>query len=328
MEEKKSGFSVWLVAIGTLLGGLSGIAAVVTVVRDGDNPIARVVMDNRKIAEANSNAISQSNVADAAAEQNAWKAAVDINTPEAYEAYIASFPLGRYVGDAVSRRKLALEFRAWSIALQKNTPESYQIYLSAYPAGSRTEEARQRLEAIRKIRLTEPYSISNLDSINREIVLKAREASRNAESARDRARTRENGFYSYLTDEKIFLTEGFDGFFEGKISALDESWFGSSSCPMTGVWVWAPGDPSLPHQIAEARVEPTEECRGANSFIGVLVFKDGRKYEGEIEHPPFFFMRERQAHPYPHGRGAMWSKEGQLVGFGNWIDGNLQRNRR
>lgn len=66
-----------------------------------------------------------------AADEDKWENARYLDTPEAYEAYLVEFPLGKYVAEASSYLRSIDDRRAWEKAEGQNTIASYREYLES-----------------------------------------------------------------------------------------------------------------------------------------------------------------------------------------------------
>ncbi len=101
----------------------------------------------------------------ASPDTEAWAAASEADTPEAYESYLRAFPKGRF--GAAARIKLAglqrqaatatgslgpasSESAAWAAARQADELEALSSFLARYPSSRYSEEARQRIAQLRE----------------------------------------------------------------------------------------------------------------------------------------------------------------------------------
>ncbi|MBI3150122.1 MAG: SUMF1/EgtB/PvdO family nonheme iron enzyme [Betaproteobacteria bacterium] len=101
----------------------------------------------------------------ASPDTEAWAAASEADTPEAYQSYLRAFPKGRF--GAAARIKLAALHRqgtsaadsppqttnepaAWAAARQADDLEALANFLARYPSSRFAEEARQRMAKLRQ----------------------------------------------------------------------------------------------------------------------------------------------------------------------------------
>lgn len=79
--------------------------------------------------------------------QQAWEEARAANTPEAYEAFVASFPDGEFASQARARAAELRETRDWQKAIAANSLDAYRQFVKLHPDGSMSDEARIRIES-------------------------------------------------------------------------------------------------------------------------------------------------------------------------------------
>ena len=94
--------------------------------------------------------------------QDAYLAAVDRDTLEGYEAFLAAYandPMAKRVRAIVAVRREAI---TWQETYAADTPEAYWSYLRRYPHGLHCADARRRL-ALRALAFEPPVSFTPLD---------------------------------------------------------------------------------------------------------------------------------------------------------------------
>lgn len=320
-EGKGGGFSGWMIAVGTLLGGLSGIVAVITLVRDYDNPIARAILDDMSTDRSNRREIQKSYDELRQRDAAAWGVATQSNTPESYGAYVATYPGGAFVSDALARRDRLLEQRAWTSALRQNTIEAYDLYLGSYPTGNHATAARQNKARIQEQGGSVAFSLDAVAGGARPAVRRARTIAVYALEAQRRARAGVRGYFSgFRAREQSPL----GGTFEGQ-SRQERTFLGVQiRHAVIGVWVFEPEDPSLPRSalanglpVKGMRAQVLSTDMWKTQLSGELSLQNGTTYQGEFQTARVgtgFIME---------GWGALWSSGGDLIGSGLWRGGEL-----
>jgi outer membrane protein assembly factor BamD (BamD/ComL family) len=76
------------------------------------------------------------------AEKKDWKNAESENTIEAYEAYLKTYPQGKFADKA----NAGIEELTWQSTLEDNSINSYEAYLKQYPQGKYTDKAKAKIE--------------------------------------------------------------------------------------------------------------------------------------------------------------------------------------
>lgn len=85
------------------------------------------------------------------AEQAKWLESQRLNTKDAYQAYLSSYPNGGFAADARAGLKaleIMVERAKWRDAQDLNTKDGYTAYLATYPNGEFAAEARSGIKAI------------------------------------------------------------------------------------------------------------------------------------------------------------------------------------
>lgn len=102
-------------------------------------------------------------------EQDLWNNVREKDTLEAYEHYLDYFPSGQFVAQA-QRRVLELgEEDVWKSALRKGNESAFENYLKKYvPHGRHVEDARRRLDALRRERTERQRQLEELAAISSE----------------------------------------------------------------------------------------------------------------------------------------------------------------
>lgn len=325
MSKEQGKVSVWMVAVGSLLGGLGGVAAVVTLVRDFDNPIAKVILDDRQRLSGNRKLTVEAYKAEEVREASSWKFALSQNTPEAFSAYISSFPAGHFVAEAITRRTTLIEDGAWQLAVEANTVAAFNLYLVQYPAGSRAGAARASVQRLSAMETLGKFSIEAVDPTARPAVMSARKLKAMAQEAQREAQRGKSGFLSEYRSESdgIALSHGvFEGrIYKTKVGIFKINW----EYAALGIW-----------KFDRSRIDPKSldagfwadlvEARGGvvsnppipdAKLSGELICFDGRIYQGEFEMDGYTFS--------PNGFGAIWASNGTLIGSGRWTNGKMER---
>jgi len=78
------------------------------------------------------------------AEKKDWKNAESENTIAAYEAYLETYPQGKYADSA----KAGIEELVWQSSLKENNINSYEAYLETYPQGKYADSAKAGIEEL------------------------------------------------------------------------------------------------------------------------------------------------------------------------------------
>lgn len=77
-------------------------------------------------------------------DDEAWVKALEKDTLEGYQEYLALFPNGKHAEDAQAEID-RYDDNAWANAEQRNTIAGYEDYLEAWPEGRHTSKARERI---------------------------------------------------------------------------------------------------------------------------------------------------------------------------------------
>lgn len=324
--------SAWIVAIGTLLGGLGGAVAVVAFVRDYDNPIARAILDDKHRLSANGRIAKEEFLQERIRDDAAWQDSLNEDTPEAYASYISAYSNGRHVTEAFDRRALRIEDRVWQAAVQSNTEEGYHLYLASYPNGQHSQIASDRVDKLQKSRSRPAYTIDAVDEIARVNVRAARENAIRAQEAQRKARRNESGYASAVL-RPYSVSDICGGKFEGA-SQTEKHFLGDKKAPVLGVWIFEiqnvpdgkGGSSTITPTISQMEAQVTSSefsyLGGTTEKLsGQIEYPNGNKYEGE-------FSCEGSTDPYspfirPDGLGVLWSAKGDLIGSGRWVGGSL-----
>ncbi|NBC33102.1 MAG: protein kinase [Alphaproteobacteria bacterium] len=92
---------------------------------------------------------------EAAAEQDAWEAAIADASIDGFRAFLDDHPDGLYAPEA--RRRLAVlerraaEQEAWEAALEANSIAAFEAFIEDYPEGTNTTAAVRRLQALERV---------------------------------------------------------------------------------------------------------------------------------------------------------------------------------
>ena len=102
-------------------------------------------------------------------EDQAWAAAVALNSSAAIDSFLLQYPETKYSEDAEQHK----ESYAWYAAKQKNTVYHYKAYLATYPNSTHATEVPERLnaiptDAVALDELTSATFIGKIDYGNRE----------------------------------------------------------------------------------------------------------------------------------------------------------------
>lgn len=292
MADSERKVSTWIVALGTLLGGLGGAAAVVSLIIDYNNPFAQSVLGSIDQQRYNARQIERQGQSEIEAEERAWAEAQQIGSSDAYASYVEMFPAGRHVASAVQRRSAALDGEAWASAQSLDSHDAYTIYMSTFPNGVHVDEARTRIADLVSAASGHTFSVDLLSEEVRRAVRSARDATSRAREATARARRGEEGYTWSHTGPGI----------EGSVRTC-------RGFNLLSQGAWRLGDVLL-----EGVLQSLERCdivdiRGA--YVGTITYSDGRRYEGEIRFGAGMGI-------VPMGLGAMWNETGQDVQAGRW----------
>lgn len=320
MSDSGGRVSIWVVAVGTLLGGLGGVATVVAVVHDYDNPLAQAILDDKHRLNSNNRATQEAYLEERHRDDAAWNAALAANSPESYAAYVETFPAGLHLQDALARRAAALEERAWQQALRLDTIEGYEIYLASYPNGARAGAANSNRDRLRAAGGSQRFSIMAVSGIARTAVQRARSGAIYAEEAQRRARRGQAGYMSTYHGSSL-ASARYGGEFEGRTTQMSNGIW-TMDVPYQGIWTFADGrerPTSSPISIVtfKGQISTSSWLSTSGSVIGEATYTDGRKYEGELSISMFSRTFSQ------NGMGALWTREGMLIGSGRWEDGEL-----
>lgn len=327
MSNGQDKVSVWMVAVGSLLGGLGGVAAVVALVRDFDNPIAQAILDDKSRLSGNRKLTAEAFKAGEDRESASWAFAVSQNTPDAYSAYIGRFPAGHFVAEAIARQNALLEDHAWQIAVQANTVAAFKLYLVQYPVGSRAGAARANIQRLSELESVGKFAIGSVDETARPAVLSARKWLAIAQEAQREARLGRGGYLSQYRTHFDGLQTAIYGVFEGRIRKKEGGLFQAiNGYAELGVWKFDPSkrDPkrstgSFGEDLVEAKGRLISERSFTEEpkYSGELVCSDGRIYQGDFELDIGSFS--------PSGYGVLWASDGTLIGSGRWTRGKLDK---
>jgi hypothetical protein len=327
MSNGQDKVSVWMVAVGSLLGGLGGVAAVVALVRDFDNPIAQAILDDKSRLAGNRKLTAESYKAGEERESSSWQFAVSQNTSDAYAAYIERFPAGHFVAEAIARQNALLEEHSWQIAVQANTVAAFNLYLVQYPAGSRAGAARANIKRLSEMESVGKLAIGSVDETARPAVLSARKWLASAQEAQREARLGKPGYLSQYRTQSDGLQTAIYGIFEGRIRKKERGLFRLIFVyAELGVWKFDPSKRN-PASLTGIFGEDVVEAKGRlisepsfmeeNKYSGELVCSDGRLYQGDFEIDVSSFS--------PSGYGVLWASDGTLIGSGRWTKGKLDK---
>jgi hypothetical protein len=77
--------------------------------------------------------------------QQEWEAARSVDTVQAYQRFLATFPDGEFASQAQARVRELQEAEDWQKAMRADTPEAYQEFVTRHPQGRNSDEARIRI---------------------------------------------------------------------------------------------------------------------------------------------------------------------------------------
>ncbi len=142
LREERAPWGRWiagLIVLGLVIAGALWLASKVVVPRD--IPV---------IETAGSSSAPETEEAKPVigADDAAWVKALEKDTLEGYQEYIAAFPDGKHADDAQAEIN-AYDDKAWENAQTRDTIAGYEDYLKDWPEGLHTTEARDRIAEIK-----------------------------------------------------------------------------------------------------------------------------------------------------------------------------------
>jgi hypothetical protein len=77
--------------------------------------------------------------------QQEWEAARSVDTVQAYQRFLATFPDGEFASQAQARVRELQEAEDWQKAMRADTAAAYQEFVARHPQGRNSDEARIRI---------------------------------------------------------------------------------------------------------------------------------------------------------------------------------------